>query len=550
MNKKILINSTINEVRIAITEDKQLAEYFIDLPDKEKLLGNIYLGRVNRVVQGLNAAFISIGQKQDAFLHFSDIDESLESDVEIEDDETEDEPETETLSKAVDKSHKTDDEISTDVALRKTHAIKRNVTSEATFSTKSSGNIQINLEEGQDILVQVTREAYGTKGVKVTSKVSLPGRYVVFLPFEEWIGVSKKINSHKERSRLRKLARNTLPKGSGCIIRTAAHGKTDDELKEDWDSLITTWKEVEQKVELSKPPTLLYQDMHLTSSIIRDLFTKDVTEVIIDSKKLYNEIIIYLKKKSPALLDKVTYYKGKKSLFDEYGVERDIAKTFRRTVHLKSGASFAIDQTEAMVVIDINSGRSVDKDQEGTALKTNMEVLKEVARHIRLRDLAGIILIDFIDMKNPANRKKVYYAMNKELERDRAKTVTYPLTKLGLLQITRQRINQNISEKVSDLCPTCGGSGKITSKSVLLNQIERWLKNFRANTKEFRLELVVHPDIADYMTQGTLSRLSKLMIKYFVKINIKQADSMSISQFQFHSLKKQKDITSEYMNGA
>lgn len=547
MNKKILINSTINEVRIAITEDNQLAEYFIDLPDKEKLLGNIYLGRVNRIVQGLNAAFISIGQKQDAFLHFSDIDESLESDVEIED--MEEISETESLSKAVDKSHKSKDEISTDVALRKTHAIKRNVTSEATFSTKSSGDIQINIEEGQDILVQVTREAYGTKGVKVTSKVSLPGRYVVFLPFEDWIGVSKKINSHKERTRLRKLARNTLPKGSGCIIRTAAHGKTDEELKEDWDSLINTWKEVEQKVEHSKPPSLVYQDLHLTSSIIRDLFTKDVNEVLIDSKKLYNEICGYLKKKSPALLDKVNYYKGKKSLFDEYGVEKDIAKTFRRTVHLKSGASFVIDQTEAMVVIDINSGRSVDTNQEGTALKTNLEVIKEVARQIRLRDLAGIIIIDFIDMKNPANRKKLYYAVNKELERDRAKTVTYPLTKLGLLQITRQRINQNISEKVSDLCPTCGGTGKITSKSVLLNQIERWLKNFRSKSKEFRLELVIHPDIADYLTQGTLSRLSKLMIKYFVKINIKQSDNVSINQFQFHSLKKQRDVTSEYLNG-
>ena len=190
MDKKILINSTINEVRIAITEDNQLAEYFIDLPDKEKLLGNIYLGRVNRIVQGLNAAFISIGQKQDAFLHFSDIDESLESDVEFDDEEEEEESETEQLSKAVDSTQKTDDEISTDVALRKSHAIKKNVTSEATFSTRASGNIQINLEEGQDILVQVTREAYGTKGVKVTSKVSLPGRYVVFLPFEDWIGVS------------------------------------------------------------------------------------------------------------------------------------------------------------------------------------------------------------------------------------------------------------------------------------------------------------------------------------------------------------------------
>lgn len=548
MNKKILINSTINEVRIAITEDNKLAEYFIDLPDKEKLLGNIYLGKVNRIVQGLNAAFISIGKKHDAFLHFSDVDESLESDVEIED-EDEEQDEVEKLSKAVEKSKKTEEEISTDVALRKTHAIKKNVTSEATFSTKSSGDIQINLEEGQDILVQVTREAYGTKGVKVTSKVSLPGRYVVFLPFEDWIGVSKRIKSHKERSRLRKLARKTLPKGSGCIIRTAAHGKSDSELKDDWDSLINTWKEIEAKVKNSTPPTLLYQDMHLTSSIIRDLFTKDINEVLIDSKKLYNEIINYLKKKSPALLDKVTYYKGKQSLFDRYGVEKDIAQTFQRTVRLKSGASFVIDQTEAMIVIDINSGRSVEKDQEGTAFRTNMEVLKEIARHLRLRDLAGIILIDFIDMKNPSNRKKVYHAMSKELGKDRAKTTIYPLTKLCLLQITRQRINQNISEKISDLCPTCHGTGKITSKSVLLNQIERWLRNFRSKTNEFRLELVVHPDIADYMTTGTLSRLSKLMIKYFVKISIKQADSMSINQFKFISMKRQTDITSEYLNG-
>jgi ribonuclease G len=287
--------------------------------------------------------------------------------------------------------------------------------------------------------------------------------------------------------------------------------------------------------------------MELATSVIRDLFTKEVDKVHIDSKKLYKEIIQYLKWASPALVKKVELYDKKKSIFDSFEVQKELETTHKRKVDLQSGGSIVIDQTEAMTVIDVNSGRSIsEKQQEKTAFKTNLEALKEIARQIRLRDISGIIIIDFIDIKLESNKKKLFSDMKREISRDRAKTVVYPLTQLCLMQITRQRINQNISEKTSESCPMCHGSGRIASKAVLLNSIERWLKNFRLKSKEFRLILYVHPHVAAYLAEGKISKLSRLMIKYFVKIKIQQSEHVHIDQFSFHSVRKQKDVTADY----
>ena len=533
MNKKIIMNSTLNEVRVAITENEKLAEFYIELPDKEKYVGNIYLGKVNRIVQGINASFINIGLKQDAFLHFSDIDESLELTSVITDEEEDDDG-----GPPLDRK--------TAVALRKTppKTSKKNL---PTFKTKSSGQVKINLKPNQDVIVQVVREAYGTKGVKVTTKIALPGRFVVLLPFDNMLGVSKKISSYQERKRLRKIARKTLPEGFGCIIRTVAQGQSDEELRNDWENLLTIWHDIEEQVRKSKSPTLLYQDLQLTSSVIRDLFNSDIDKLIVDSKKIYKEIFTYLKDSSPDMLDKVQLYTGKKPIFDTFGIEEDLKSTYKRKVQLPSGGSIVIDQTEAMFVIDVNSGRSTENEQEKNAMKTNLEACREIARQLRLRDIAGMIIIDYIDMAKSSNRKKIYSEMKKELSKDRAKSVVYPVTQLGLIQITRQRISQNIVEKTSDICPMCSGSGRITSKIVLLNSIERWLRNFRAKSKEFRLILEVNPHIAEYLTEGTISRLSKMMIKYFVKIKVQQNHLIPIDEFKFISAKNQKDITKKYL---
>lgn len=543
MRKEIIINSTINEVRIAITEEGKLAEFFIDLPNKERYIGNIYLGRVNKIVQGINAAFVDIGLNQDAFLHFSDIDESLENILDDEDEGAEFDDLLEDFNEEAPAENAKEHIESHSKKNKKGH---NGNGKHATFNVKS-GPVQINLEPKQNVIVQVVREAYGHKGVKISTKIALPGRYVVLLPFDKMMGVSKKIGSYQERRRLRQLAKNVLPAGFGCIIRTASKNQTEEELRKDFIELVQTWKEIDRKIKKAKEPTLLYQDMHLANSIIRDLFTPEVQRVLIDSKKLYREINNYVKWASPQLSDKIELYSGKQEIFDAMGIEKELASTYKRNVQLPGGGSIVVEQTEAMLVIDVNSGRSAEKDQEKNALKTNMEALREIARQIRLRDLGGMIIIDFIDMQEEHNRKKIFHEMKKELARDRAKTVVYPLTQLSLLQITRQRVNQNIVEKVSEICPMCKGRGRVTSKVVLINTIERWLKNFRKNSREFRLVLYVHPSIAAYITEGTFSLISKLMIRYFVKIKIQQDEHIHFDHFKFFSVKMQKDITNEYL---
>ncbi|MDT3741015.1 MAG: Rne/Rng family ribonuclease [Candidatus Kapabacteria bacterium] len=556
MKKEIIIHSAINEVRVAITEDGELAEYFIELPNKERYIGSIYYGKVSKILHGINAAFIDIGLHQDAFLHFSDVEENLEMNVitEEDDDETIELEENSEEAETEETAQETDqvpEEIEPAAIPEKSKHIKSKYNPKnvklAKFKTKRSGEVTINLKEGQWILVQIVREAYANKGVKVTSKIAIPGRYVVLLPKDELIGVSRKIASFQERKRLRSTAKKFLPKGAGCIIRTASRGKIEDELKRDWEELLTIWSEVETKMKNTVKPGNVYMDMQLANSIVRDLFTPNVQRVILDSKKLYNELNNYIKRVSPHLENRVELYTGKNGIFEDFGVDKELAKTYKRRVNLHSGGDIMIEHTEAMTVVDVNSGKSVERDQERNAFKTNMEAMRETAKQIRLRDLGGMIIIDFIDMGDENNRKKLFAEMKKEMSRDRAKTVIYPVSQLGLMQITRQRINQNISEKLTESCPTCKGSGRVTSKAVLINEIDRWLKNFRRSSTEFRLILNVHSTIADYITSGTWTIISKLMIKYFARIKVQQSDSVAIDQFKFYSVRQQKDITGEYL---
>ena len=542
MKKEIIINSALNEIRIAITEDGSLAELFVESPENERSVGNIYLGRVSKVIQGINAAFINIGMHQDAFLHFSDVDETLENLYTDDDDETDEVADN--ADEAQDAANN-----SSDAVLRKSKQPNHHSANKKMpyFKTKRAGNIGINLEQNQNVVVQIVREAYSSKGVRVTTRISLPGRYVVLLPFDNVIGISKKINIPAERRRLRTLARTYLPKGIGCIIRTASAGKTEEELIKDYDILLHKWQEIEKKIKKAHRPGLVHQDVELATSVIRDLFTADVERVAVDTKKLYKEITGYLRIAAPKLYTRVEFFNGENHIFEHFGIEKELEQTNKRKVLLKSGGSIVIDQTEAMFIIDINSGRSVAEVQEQNAYITNMEAMKEIARQIRLRDMSGMVLIDFIDMPNEAHRRKIYSEMRRELQRDRAKTVVYPLTQLCIMQITRQRINQYITEKITETCPTCDGRGRIASKSVLVNMIERWLRSFRAKSREFRLLLIVHPIIASFLTEGTLPRVSRLMIKYFVKLKVQQSEHLQIDEFKIISMKTEKDITKDYI---
>lgn len=532
MKKEILINTTINEVRVAILEDKKLVEYFIESPDNEKIVGNIYFGKVTNVIQGINAAFVNIGFKTDAFLHFSDVDESLENNFFLEDDDDDEELVLEETQAINNKS-----------LLKKGKNFKK---SSPTFQTKKSGEVKINLEQGQEVIVQVTREAYMNKGVKVTSRISIAGKYLVLMPFDRIVGVSKKIQSYQERKRLRRIAKSLLPDNFGCIIRTASLGKNDEDFAKDLDYLLKKWYSIEAKLKSSKPPTILHQDLDLVQSIIRDLFTSDVNMVSIDNRKLFNEIKEYLDWFSPQLSNKIQLYTEKAPIFEYHDVEKHIQNIYKSKVNLVSGASIVIEQTEAMTVVDVNSGRAVEKDQEQTALIINLEAAKEVARQLRLRDAAGMIVIDFIDMTYEQNRIKLFNDLRRELSKDRAKTAIYPLTQLGLMQITRQRIHQNITEKISDVCSNCSGTGRIFNKAIILQSIERWLRNFRTSSFESKVMLTVSPDLAEFLTEGSFNKLSRLMLKYFVRIRLQQSEKLNDNTFKFYSIKYQKDITQDY----
>ena len=494
--------------------------------ERERMVGDMYYGKIAKIMPGIRACFIDVGMELDAFLNFDDMAPSPselaaisgeKEDVDTDDDDDEDD------------------------------GAKKSPAKPSYRDRPKEVVVPPNIQRGQDILVQVIKEPVGKKGVRVTSDVSLPGRFIVLMPFDNRIGVSRKINNFREKRRLRKLVRSILPHGYGVIIRTVAEGVEEEALRNDLMSLIHTWREIEKKVKQQKTPGLVHKDMDTTSSVLRDLFTKDVTRIATDSKKLYREIRAYVNTVAPQKVQFVEFYSGKQPIFDVFGIEKEIEQTMSRKVWLKSGGYLIIEHTEAMKVIDVNSGRyAPKKEQEINSLKTNLEAVKELARQIRLRDLGGILIIDFIDMEQESSKKKVYDEMRRELRGDRAKSTVLPLTEFGLMQITRQRQRESIQHSFSEVCPTCTGMGFVQSKSSLFTQIERWLRRFRSETKELRLTLAVHPSVAEYLAEGKISRLTRLMLKYFVRIKVKEDSAIAVDDFKFFSPKKNREITDEY----
>ncbi|MBP1646745.1 MAG: Ribonuclease [Bacteroidetes bacterium] len=549
MKKEIIINAAANETRIAITEDGRLAELFVETANKEKMVGDIYLGKVAKVMPGIKAAFIDLGLSQDGFLHFSDIGNRLEEyQAMIGEDEEEDEQAekgavSETAQVAVEAAA---------TAPRPGHHDSQEATHPAPSHARGRDNghppqKEIQIAKGQEIIVQVTKEPVGKKGVRVTSEVSLAGRFLVLLPFDGKVGISKKINSFKEKRRLRKIVQGILPEGFGVIIRTVAEGRDDEALQKDLEDLIKTWREIEKTVKSENAPCLVYKDMSTTSSVIRDLFSNDVSRVVVDSKKLHREIRAYIKYTSSQLLDKIELHRDKAPIFDVYGIEKEIETTLARKVWLKSGGYIIIEPTEAMVVIDVNSGRyAAKKEQEQNSLRTDLEAAREICRQLRLRDIGGIIVCDFIDLEDERNKRKVYEELKKEFRKDRAKVTVLPMTEFGLVQITRQRIRQNILHSFTEPCPSCGGTGLVQSKTTTLNQLERWVRRFKGEAKEFRLTLRVNPELALHLKDGTYNRLRKIMLKYFVLIRLEVDTAIPVGEFRFISRKQGKDITDQY----
>jgi ribonuclease G len=586
--KEIIINAeSENEVRIAITEDRNLVELFVETPETERHVGDIFLGRIAKVIPGMNAAFIDVGLEQDAFLHFSDVGNSYETssaflageDAEIRDDDDDEEDDylveegataaeqkvfrprgsggrnamrfndrgprpPAALPEPTQPSGKMELRLASDPrpAGQKPAPAQR---TQRPFPTLLGANIT--LETDHPILVQVTREAFANKGVRVTSRISIPGRFLVLVPFEPGIGISRKVYSVRERTRLRKIVRSLKPKELGVIIRTVAENKEESALREDLEKLLEQWRDIEKKAREIKPPTLMYRDPSLTSSVMRDLFTPDITRIVIDSRKMYREVMDYVEWAAPNLTGTVELYRGTNSIFDSFNIESQIEQTLTRKIPLPNGGYLFMEHTEAMVVIDVNSGRyAARREQELNSLKTNLESARVIARQLRLRDIGGIIVIDFIDMAEERNRKKVYDEMRKELRNDRAKSSVLPLTEFGLMQITRQRIRQSIVQALSETCPVCGGTGLLVSRGTIIRQIERWLERFRAGAKERSLVLKIHPTLSEMLTKGLLSPVRRLELKYLLRIKLELDETLMGDDFKFYSPRQKKDITSEY----
>lgn len=528
MKKEIIINSTSNENRIAITEDGKLAELFLENPQYERVIGDIYLGRIAKVIPGIKAAFIDLGFKQDAFLHFSDVGtneddmkELLGEDTDVDDEDDEDEGDAGTAT--------------------------------ATQTIRTRRPEFPKLERDQNIVVQITKEPVGNKGVRVTSKIAIPGRYHVLLPFESKVNASKQIQNLREKRRLKGIVKSYKREKSadfGAIIRTVAENQNETSLREDLEQLLSVWKEIETNVKKEKPPALLYKDLSMTSSVIRDLFRDDVTKVLTDSKKLYKEINSYLKVSSPKLLDKVDLYKNPTPIFDVYGIEKEIQETINKRIMLKNGGYIFIEQTEAMYVIDVNSGKyAKSKDQETNSLKTNLEASREIVRQIRLRDIGGIIVIDFIDVYDDRNKKKVYDELKKEFRKDRAKVTILPMSDFGLVQITRQRIRQSMIKSISETCPLCGGSGIVESTGNIITRIERWIKRYKSSENKStsgKLVLKVSPQVYRQLKSGTISLMTRIAFKYLLRIKLVEDTSLAIHDFRFTSAKNDLDITKDY----
>lgn len=519
MTKEIIINSSAQQTRVAITEDGNLVDFFVDYPENRRMVGDIYLGKVARVLPGIKAAFIDIGMKHDAFLHFSDIGERTHQFQEMLGEEVDDE----------------DDENGS------------NGTQQQNKPNRDYQQAVPKLHKGQDILVQITKEPVNNKGVRVTSSVSLPGRFCVLLPFDNKIGISKRISDFKERRRLRSLARSILPQNCGLIIRTVAKNQTEDAVRDDLNNLMKTWNTIEATVKTESPPALIHQDLSTTSSVIRDLFSSDISKVFIDSKKLYKQIKNYVQLVHPDLVDKIEPFKSSNSIFDSFKIEEQVKTLMGRKVPLPSGGYLIIEHTEAMVVIDVNSGRyAKSKEQELNSLKTDLEASREIARQMRLRDIGGIIVIDFIDLEEDKNRKKVYDELKKEFRKDRAKVSVLPMSDFGLIQITRQRIRQNIMQAMKEVCPYCLGTGQLTKHSHMVYDLEEWLRRFRRNSKERSILIRCHPSVAAKLRETKGKSLIGLQLKFFTRIKITEDETMPAGQLKIFSQKTEKEITDDF----
>ncbi|ACF13815.1 ribonuclease, Rne/Rng family [Chloroherpeton thalassium ATCC 35110] len=576
VKKQLLMNKSGDEVQVALVEDGRLAEVFIERPESTRNVGDIYLGRVQKVVEGLQAAFIDIGHSSDGFLHFSDVGTTNEDYRallgEDTDDDDDDDSDTDTDSDS-DSDSDTDADASSDdesnppsQEATKSSSRSRGRRGHDNNTQNASGEdaagekrnrrmsytqmIASKLKPNDSILVQVIKEPISNKGARLTSDITIAGRFMVLLPFGSGhLAISKRIVNRRERRRLKGIVRSILPKGFGAIVRTVAEEQDELLLKTDLEKLLAKWKQIEETVKDAKPPKLIFKEDTMISSVLRDSLTEDVTELVTNSQHIYKETLTFVRWAAPEMEKRVSHYKGKLPLFESYGIAKDVESIFSRKVWLKSGGYLIIEHTEAMVVIDVNSGRyAAKREQEENSLKTNLEAAKEISRQLRLRDIGGIIVVDFIDLLDEKNARKVYDTMKTEFRRDRAKSNILPMSEFGLMQITRERIRPSLMQRMGDECPACGGSGVVQARHTTIHQINRWLRKYALNGNHAfeRLDLYVSQTVAQPLFQDAMNPQWKWFLQHLLFVNVKTDDSLRSDDFRFYLSKNHSDVTTEY----
>ncbi len=511
-HKEVIINTEALETRVAVLEEGRLEEFTIERTSEERLVGSIFKGRVRNLEDGLKAAFVDIGFEKNAFLHYWDIvPSSFDSGVEI---------------------------------------VEREGQRRREKPKITQKDVPRLYPAGSDLIVQVTKGPIGTKGPRVTTNLVLPGRYLVLLPNSDQSGISRKIENHEERQRLKKIVRKLhIPDGMGVIMRTVGEGQRERYFVRDLALLLEEWNQIQAKIQSQPSATCVFQEPDLIERTVRDFLTEDVERIVVDSAPAHDRMRNMISKISKRSADKIRHYGEHQPIFDRFGITRQLESTFSRQVHLKSGGYLVVDETEALVAIDVNTGRHKGgKDQESTIFKVNIEAAEEICRQLRLRNMGGLIVLDFIDMKSRRDQQQVYQKVREGLRRDRAKTHILPISQLGLMEMTRQRHTESVRSAVYDDCPYCKGKGKVKSAETMSVEIQRKLaeilKKRTRDESDFQLRIVVHPTVLQRLRAEDEKHFIEIEKRYFGRLHYRPEPAMHAEHFKIINVATNEELAS------
>src|SRR6187399_351157 len=548
MTKEMIISSTSHETRVAILEEDQVVEIFIEREQSRGVVGNVYKGRVSKVLPGMQSAFVDLGLERDAFLYVTDVISPTEESLEDDEDEvarpeplaTEETPAVGTAMVAPDDAP-TAGTQSQDADPARGGAPRGD--RRGRERTAPTAKIEDLLKEGQEVVVQVVKEPLGTKGARITSHLSLPGRFLVYMPTVDHIGISRKIDARDERRRLRTIVQQFREQSGlpgGVIIRTAAASRPEEDIIADLTYFHQVWNEVQRKRESERTPAVLFREESLVTKLLRDLLTEQFTAIRIDEPTEHRRVVAFVQRIMPAMIARVKHYTKDYPIFDEYGVQGEIDKALRSKVWLKSGGYIVINQTEALVAIDVNTGRYVGKKSSGrledTIVKTNLEAVREIVRQVRLRDLGGIIVLDFIDMEEKKNRQKVAQAVEQELRKDRAPSKSVQVSDFGLIIITRKRVKSSLERLLTEPCPYCSGVGSIKASATICYDILTEVKKVSTDLDGYSLVLRVNPEIARALKDESLGVFRELEATVGRSVTVRPDEQLHHEQFDLMAI--------------